>query len=87
MLAKNLIEKTMEVRLYDDKRQKLRTGDCIRFINVEDSNDTIETEVIALHKFNIYRELFASEHLDKCGVVGKTVDEAVQYMRNYYAEV
>lgn len=33
--------KTIELRLYDEKRKLISVGDTIKFINTEDSNDTL----------------------------------------------
>ena len=51
--------KTIEMRLYDEKRQKINIGDIIEFNN-SNTEELIVTEVIALHKFNNFKELYNS---------------------------
>ena len=33
--------KTIELRLYDEKRRAISVGDTITFVNTEDANDTL----------------------------------------------
>lgn len=42
-------EKTIELRLLDKKRSKIRIGDTIRFSLVENNNESINTKVINLY--------------------------------------
>ena len=54
--------KTIELRLNDEKRQQIKVKDLIEFTNREDSRK-IMTEVIDLHKYPSFKELF--KHFDK----------------------
>ncbi len=53
-------KKTIELRLYDEKRQKVKVGDQIEFMNLEDRSQKIVTEVKALHLFDSFEEMFRS---------------------------
>ncbi len=44
-------QKTIELRLYDEKRQSIHIGDHIRFTNTEDASQTTLCEVVQLHVF------------------------------------
>jgi len=57
-------QKTIELRLYDEKRRLIVPGDLIRF-SCEGEN--ILTEVLILHRFSSFEELYASLPLEKCG--------------------
>ena len=50
--------KTIELRLYDEKRQKVKVGDQIEFTNLEDRTQKIPTQVVALHLFDSFEEMF-----------------------------
>lgn len=50
--------KTIEMRLLDEKRQSLKEGDCIIFVNREDINQVVMTKIIKLHKFASFEELY-----------------------------
>ncbi|MBR3161346.1 MAG: ASCH domain-containing protein [Bacilli bacterium] len=54
--------KTVELRLNDEKRQQLKVKDYIEFTNRETSKKLL-TEVIDLHKYPSFEELF--KHFDK----------------------
>lgn len=53
--------KTIELRLFDEKRRRLNIGDIIIFENRKD-NEQIKCKVIDLHLFNNFKELY--ENLD-----------------------
>lgn len=58
--------KTIELRLNDEKRQKIVVGDTIIF-NCTKNKDVIIAKVKALHKFVDFKELYKYLPLDKCG--------------------
>jgi len=50
--------KKIEIRLYDEKRQKIKIGDVIKIINLEDSSQELFVEVIELSRFPTFKKLF-----------------------------
>ena len=60
-------EKIYELRLLDEKRKKLSVGDTIVFTMVDDQNRRITAEVLKLHCFRSFDELYEALPLDKCG--------------------
>lgn len=80
--------KTIELRLFDEKRQKINVGDEIVFNlkseNATTANDFIRVNVIALHKFKDFIELYNSLPLDKCGYTDITIASASD-MNEYYS--
>ena len=61
--------KTIELRLYDEKRRKIKVGDTICF---KSKTDKLTSTVRALHIFRNFEELYVALPLDKCGY---TADE------------
>ena len=59
-------QKTIELRLNDEKRQKIEVGDMIEFTQTETGQKLI-TEVITLHRFDTFTELYQELPLLKCG--------------------
>lgn len=59
-------EKTIELRLNDEKRRALKVGDEIEF-SCAGVGYTLIATVKELHRFNDFKELFAALSLDKCG--------------------
>ncbi|WP_370768079.1 ASCH domain-containing protein [Ruminococcus sp.] len=66
-------EKTIELRLNDEKRRKLNRKDLITFVNTEDSLKTITAEVIDIYKYKSFKELYAVLPLLKCGYTKEDV--------------
>ncbi len=58
--------KTIELRLNDEKRQKINIGDTIEF-RCGEINSVIFAEVIKLHKFPDFEQLYKVLPLEKCG--------------------
>ena len=53
-------QKTIESRLFDEKRQAYRIGDTLVFANRGNEQESINAEITNLHRFNSFRELFLS---------------------------
>lgn len=51
-------KKVIEVRLFDDKRKKIKLGDIITFFELPNLKKSIKTEVIGLSKFKDFKTLF-----------------------------
>ena len=79
--------KTIELRLYDEKRKKLSIGDTITFINTDNPNDVICANVIDLFVFASFDELYKSLPLLECGYTEEDIDTASPYdMEKYYSK-
>ena len=77
--------KTIELRLYDKKRQKIRVGDVIIFTSTE-SGEQIRATVEKLHRFDSFEMLYKSLPLLKCGYTADDVDRAQPSdMESYYS--
>ncbi len=59
--------KTIELRLYDEKRRHIKVGDEIMFTHSKDSTRTLRCRVTALHIFPSFEELYNTLPLLKCG--------------------
>ena len=78
-------EKTIELRLYDEKRQQLKTGDNIIFTNTS-TGETLNTTVLKLHRFDSFKELYESLPLLQCGYTSENIDKAIPSdMEQYYS--
>ncbi len=80
-------KKTIEIRLYDEKRQKVKVGDIIIFHKLPDNVETIKVEVVGLSIFGSFRDLFSNFDKSKFGYdKNLTIDEEIQMQRAYYSE-
>lgn len=60
-------KKTIELRLNDEKRQKLKIGDEIEFICTDDAYKTVGVRVTNIYHFDNFAQLYKSLPLLKCG--------------------
>lgn len=78
-------EKTIELRLYDEKRQQVKTGDTILFTNTA-TGEILNTTILKLHQFDTFDELYNSLPLLKCGYTTENVEKANPAdMEQYYS--
>ena len=78
-------EKTIELRLFDEKRQKIKVGDKIVFINTT-TGEALNTTVVNLHRFANFDELYKSLPLLQCGYTTDDVGKAhPSDMEQYYS--
>lgn len=78
-------EKTIELRLNDEKRRALKAGDEIEFSCAAVDRKLIAT-VKALHRFKDFNELFRCLPLEKCGYKGRVEEADPADMLKYYSE-
>ena len=75
--------KRIELRLFDEKRRKLKIGDFINFMNVE-TDEIITTKILDLKVYDNFKELY--KNYDKKDLGYKEDEEAsYQDMENFYS--
>lgn len=78
--------KTIELRLYDEKRQTIKVGDRIEFTKIGNPGKKLMTEVTALHLFPSFQALYDALPLKKCGYSGEALKHAsYKDMEQYYS--
>lgn len=78
--------KTIELRLNDEKRRAIKAGDSIVFTETTDQNRQITAEVVKLHNFQSFLELYKALPLDKCGYLPEELPAAsYKDMEEYYS--
>lgn len=76
-------DKTIESRLYDEKRQKIEIGDVLIFVNRETPEQTIEAKVIGLLRYATFEELFDHNTPTKFG--GPSVEWLLHQINEFYS--
>ena len=74
--------KTIELRLYDEKRRKIKVGDIIRF---DCEADTLFAKVKALLVFCDFAQLYRTLDLSKCGYAQGETSAKAEDMLCYYS--
>lgn len=75
--------KTIELRLFDEKRRAIKVGDYIEFSNNSDANDKFTAKVINLHKANNFTELCENINCHSAGFF--TNEELVKVLEEFYS--
>ncbi len=77
--------KTIEMRLYDEKRKKISRGDYIKFISTMNDNKQLDVKVIDIYRYNNFEELYKEFNKVK---LGYREDEISHYtdMEQYYSK-
>ena len=77
--------KTIELRLYDEKRRRIREGDTIVFSRSREPERQLRAKVVRLHRFGSFAELYRALPLEKCGYLPEEVASASpEDMAAYY---
>lgn len=77
--------KTIELRLFDDKRRRVDTGDYIFFSRGDDPNIRIAVKVNGLLYFYDFEQLYEVVDIQKCGFdKDASRSLAAQEMQRYY---
>ena len=77
--------KTIELRLYDEKRRKISVGDNIRFMLADDESKTLIARVKELYVFPSFEELYKALPLNECGYsTDNVIHASPKDMQKYY---
>lgn len=78
--------KTIELRLNDDKRKRININDIILFQHRDNREKTITARVTKLYSFNTFEELYNKLTLSKCGYTKDSIKTAkADDMLAYYS--
>lgn len=79
-------EKTIELRLFDEKRQMINPGDTILFTNTA-TGEKLQAKVKQLHRFASFEELYQTLPLLQCGYTAEDIHSASPAdMEAYYSK-
>ena len=76
--------KTIEVRLYDEKRKQVKVGDKIVFYKLPDSMESIIVEVTALYHYPSFRQLYENHSVAAFGYPGESIDWLLKETYKFY---
>jgi ASC-1-like (ASCH) protein len=76
-------KKTIESRLFDEKRKLIKVGDTIKFTNREQPDQTVSVKVIGLLKYETFEDLFSHNDPRKFG--GPTKEWLLDQVHEFYS--
>ena len=80
-------KKVIEIRLYDEKRQKIHPKDIIVFTRLPDKKEKIAVEVTGLSIFVSFRDLFLNFEKKEFGHPKEvTIDEQINWQWEHYTK-
>lgn len=75
-------KKVVELRLFDEKRQKIKVGDEIIFSDLSDTNDSFVAQVINLHRAESFDKLCQIIKPEQAGFSSK--EELISVLEEFY---
>ena len=78
-------EKTIELRLYDEKRSKIQLNDFIVFHRITNMDETLKVKVIGLLRYNSFEDLFKDIDYNLSGKAN-SVEEKLANIHEIYSE-
>lgn len=80
-------KKIIEVRLFDEKRQKVSIGDEIEFSLIDNPEEKIIVKVRGLSRFEFFKDLYSSFHYSLFGHPhGTILDEQLKDILECYSK-
>ncbi len=77
-------KKVIESRLYDEKRQQIALGDEIEFSENDHPEHTAKTRVIALLRYQTFKDLFADHDPGLFG--GESREFLLEQIKQFYSD-
>lgn len=78
-------KKTVEVRLYDQKRRKLEQGDTIEFTKLPGEEEKLTVKVAKLCTYPTFKEMFEDIPSEKFGTVDNNIEKRVESIHTLYS--
>ena len=76
--------KRIELRLYDEKRQKINIGDTIVFEKEPELEITMKVKVIGLLRYNTFDDLFENFDIEMLADKSMTKQELLNVLEEFY---
>ncbi|UJF15913.1 ASCH domain-containing protein [Jeotgalibaca sp. MA1X17-3] len=78
-------KKTIEVRLNDEKRRKIKVGDFIELLKVPQKDEILKVQVIDLKKYNTFEAMYNDISFKYFDCEGWTMKEMVEETYKIYS--
>ena len=78
--------KTVEVRLYDEKRRKLKVGDTLVFLKRPDDIEQIKTKITNLEVYINFKELIKHYEMKELYLESYTKEKFLEELKRFYTE-
>ncbi len=76
--------KRIELRLYDEKRKNIKLGDTIKFLKEPYLNESFDTKVVGLLRYNSFEELISDFDITILADISMSKDELLNELEKFY---
>lgn len=78
--------KRIEIRLNDEKRQRIKIGDSIKFLKEPELKDSFIVKVIDLYKYNSFKEMFKNFDISILADKNMTKEDLINDLEEFYTK-
>ena len=78
--------KTIEFRLYDEKRQQIKIGDTIIFLKEPDLNESFKAKVTGLLRYNSFEDMFKDFDTSILSDKSMTKKDLINVLEQFYTK-
>ena len=79
-------KKTIEIRLYDEKRRKVKLGDTIKFLKEPNLKESFKAKVIGLLRYNTFEDMFKDFDISILADKSMTKNELLNVLEEFYSK-
>lgn len=78
--------KRIEIRLNDEKRQKIQLGDKIKFLKEPDLTESFDAKVVGLLRYQSFEEMFNDYDISTLADQSMTKEELISVLEQFYTK-
>jgi ASC-1-like (ASCH) protein len=78
--------KRIEIRLFDEKQQKIKLGDTIKFLKESDLKESFNAKVVGLLRYNSFKEMFRDFDISILSDSSMTKEELIKVLEQFYTK-
>ena len=78
--------KRIELRLYDEKRQKIKIGDTIEFIKEPELKESFKAKIVGLLRYSTFEELMNDFDISVLFAKNRTKKELLNTLETFYSK-
>ena len=78
--------KRIEIRLFDEKRQKIKINDTLKFVKEPELEESFDAKVIGLLRYNSFEEMFKDFDISVLADKSMTKEELINVLEQFYTK-
>ena len=78
--------KRIEIRLFDEKRQKIKIGDTIKFLKEPELTESFNAKVVDLLRYNNFEDMFKDYDISILADKSMTKEELITVLEQFYTK-